>query len=84
MPEKIDKASEHLLSLINDVLDMSKIGNDGVKLEEIPIDLDEEIERSMPLRMYRRKKKALYLKLTKKRWHIPDFLEAPDICAGFF
>ena len=43
--EKIDKASHHLLSLINDVLDMSKIGSGKVHLEEIPVDLDEEMEK---------------------------------------
>lgn len=53
--EKIDKASHHLLSLINDVLDMSKIGSGKVHLEEIPVDLDEEMERSMRLQMYRRR-----------------------------
>ena len=43
--EKIDKASHHLLSLINDVLDMSKIGSGKIHLEEIPVDLDEEMEK---------------------------------------
>ena len=41
----IDHATKHLLSLINDVLDMSKLGNEGIQLEEIPIDLDEEIQK---------------------------------------
>lgn len=43
--EKIDMASQHLLSLINDVLDMSKFGSEGVELEEVPIRLDEEMEK---------------------------------------
>lgn len=42
---KIDKAANHLLSLINDVLDMSKIGSEGIQSEEIPLDLKEEIEK---------------------------------------
>lgn len=43
--DKIDMASNHLLSLISDILDMSKISSDGIKLEEVPIDLNEEIEK---------------------------------------
>jgi len=43
--ENIDQSTSHLLSLINDVLDMSKIGNDSIKLEEVPIDLDEEVQK---------------------------------------
>ena len=43
--EKIDKASSHLLSLISDVLDMSKIGTDGIQLEEVPIDLEDELQK---------------------------------------
>lgn len=43
--EKIDQASHHLLSLINDVLDMSKIGSGEIELEEIPINLEDEIKK---------------------------------------
>lgn len=42
---KIDMASNHLLSLISDILDMSKISSEGIHLEEVPIDLNEEIEK---------------------------------------
>lgn len=41
----IDHSTQHLLSLINDVLDMSKLGNEGIQLEEIPIDLEEEVQK---------------------------------------
>lgn len=43
--DKIDMASNHLLSLNSDILDMSKISSEGINLEEVPIDLDEEIEK---------------------------------------
>ncbi len=41
--EKVQQSSQHLLSLINDVLDMSKIESDGVVLNKEPIGLSEQI-----------------------------------------
>ena len=43
--EKIDVASSHLLSLINDVLDMSKLGSKELYCEEEPVNLKEETEK---------------------------------------
>ncbi len=75
--EKIDKASEHLLSLINDVLDMSKIGNDGVKLEEIPIDLDEEIEKIHAIADVQAEEKGIVFEINKKEMEHPGLLGSP-------
>jgi len=41
--ERIDAAGRHLLSLINEVLDMSKIESGGMVLEESAFDLGEEL-----------------------------------------
>lgn len=41
--EKVQQSSQHLLSLINDVLDMSKIESDDVTLNKEPISLAEQI-----------------------------------------
>ena len=41
---KIDSASSHLLSLLNDVLDMSQLEHGGTKLEHIPFDLKDELQ----------------------------------------
>ena len=42
---KIDQSTGHLLSLINDVLDMSKIGSEQIQMEELPIDLEDEVRK---------------------------------------
>ncbi len=46
--DKIDVASEHLLSLLNDVLDMSRLEQGKIELEHRPFDLQEEL-RSVAL-----------------------------------
>ncbi|MBR3349919.1 MAG: response regulator, partial [Solobacterium sp.] len=37
--EKIDSSSQHLLALINDILEMSRIENGGIELDYEPLDL---------------------------------------------
>lgn len=43
--QKVQTSSKHLLSLINDVLDMSKIESSGVILNTEPVNLSEQIEQ---------------------------------------
>ncbi len=43
--EKVKMSSEHLLKLINDVLDMARIENGKITLEEKPINLRESINK---------------------------------------
>ena len=42
--DKIDVVSQHLLSLLNDVLDMSRLEQGGVELENRPFDLNTELQ----------------------------------------
>lgn len=43
--QKIKLASNHMLSLINDILDMSKIESDKVELQLVPVSLAEQINQ---------------------------------------
>ena len=42
--DKIQKASGHLLDLLNDVLDMSKLESGKIQLEQIPFELEKEMK----------------------------------------
>jgi len=42
---KIDQASQHLLAVINDILDISKIEADHLSLEQVAFTLDEEVAK---------------------------------------
>lgn len=43
--KKVDVTSKHLLSLLNDVLDMSKMESDDIELEHVAMDIDEEVQK---------------------------------------
>lgn len=45
--EQIDQSGSHLLSLVNDILDMAKIDADSMVLEQTPFDLRECIETTL-------------------------------------
>ena len=47
--EKIRISSEHLLSLLNDVLDMSKLESGRMEIEHVPFDLAEVLEKTQTL-----------------------------------
>lgn len=66
--EKIDSSSHYLLSLINDILDMSRIENGKMTTEEAYIDLEKLIDRIDAMIRVQTDNKGIWLMLKK---HIP-------------
>ncbi|MBU5681128.1 ATP-binding protein [Blautia sp. MSJ-9] len=70
--DKIDMASEHLLSLISDVLDMSKLESGEAELEMVTFFLDEELKHIQGIVENKAKEKQIDFSiqdtLVKHRW----------------
>lgn len=64
--DKIDTASNHLLSLINDVLDMSKMESGEIELEHVPFSLDEELKDIYTIVDNKVQEKQIYLEIQDK------------------
>jgi signal transduction histidine kinase/CheY-like chemotaxis protein len=60
----IRRNSEHLLSLVNDVLDLTRAESSQMNLRKEWVDLDHEIEKSIEIVMPLAKKKNLWLTFT--------------------
>ena len=60
----IQTASRNLLTLMNDILDLSKIESDKVEIEHAPFDLKETLNQSLGIVMERAREKGLALTLT--------------------
>ncbi|MEW6266318.1 MAG: cache domain-containing protein [Thermodesulfobacteriota bacterium] len=63
----ITRSGEHLLNLINNVLDISKIESGRVELEESPLDLDQVIQEIVSLMYVRAREKGLDFTLERPR-----------------
>ncbi len=66
----INRSGEHLLSLINDVLDMAKIDAGRIAIENAPLDLTDLVSGVMDLMRLRAEEKGLKL----------CFQQTPDFC----
>ena len=61
--DKIDASAEHLLSTINDILDLSKIEAGKVMLEEVPVDIDVLLNNVRSILAARAQAKGLLLQV---------------------
>ena len=66
----INRSGEHLLSLINDVLDMAKIDAGRIAIEKAPLDLSDLVSGVMDLMRLRAEEKGLELSI----------LQTPELC----
>ena len=76
--ERIDKASKHLLNLINDILDMSKIEANKMEIKAVPFELDDIIARIRNISMVNAMEKKQNL-LINVDDHIPNTLVGDDL-----
>jgi PAS domain S-box-containing protein len=69
---KIDNAARHLLQVINDILDLSRIDADKMVLEDTEFSLDELVGRAVEMVSDRAREKGLELVLDRD--HVPERL----------
>ncbi len=71
--ELIHKSSNNLLTVINDILDYSKIESNQIVIEKLPIKLEEEIDEVINLLKYKANEKGIEL-LTDYDKNIPQYI----------
>jgi len=75
--DSIDMASDHLMSLINDVLDMSKLESGKVELESIEFSLDEELRYVANIMEPKAREKQIELHIDDSGVMHPSFIGSP-------
>ncbi len=68
----IDKSSDHLIHLLNDVLDLTKLQFGKIKLEKVTFNPKDTINEACQLHLQEAKKKGLDLRLTHN--NLPEWL----------
>jgi len=76
--DKIEEASKHLLGVINDILDMSKIEADKLELASLPFNFEKMLQHAVTVSAFRIDEKAqrLLIYIDEK---IPDLLLGDDL-----
>ncbi len=69
----VDDASNHLLSLINDVLDLTKLDSEKAQLENEPLDIEEIIHNTVNSFLFQTEEKGLTFYVDCKQ-ELPQFI----------
>lgn len=75
--EKIDESSEHLLSLINDVLDLTRIESGKVKYNPVPADVKNITDSSLNITKGFLTNRDINFKIQREEAKIPNVLADP-------
>jgi PAS domain S-box-containing protein len=68
--EHIETAGQHLLEIINGVLDLASVESAGIQLKEEPFELDELVRRTLAMVALRAEQKALELVVDNQAGHL--------------
>ena len=75
--EKIDESSEHLLSLINDVLDLARVESGKVKCNPVPADLKSITDSALDITKGFLTNRDISFKIQREEAKIPNVLVDP-------
>ena len=75
--EKIDESSEHLLSLINDVLDLTRVESGKVKYNPVPADLKSITDSALDITKGFLTNRDISFKIQREEAKIPNVLVDP-------
>ncbi len=76
--EVISTAGENLLTVINDILDLSKIEAGKITLENVLFSLHSELKNVISILNFQAEKKGLYLKLEMEEG-VPEYVKGPPV-----
>ncbi|WP_062268984.1 PAS domain-containing hybrid sensor histidine kinase/response regulator [Endozoicomonas arenosclerae] len=74
----LERCGQHLLTLINDILDLTKIETQGVELHPVPVDIRQLLQETRELFVPRAEHKALQLNLSIDE-DVPDWVEVDEV-----
>ena len=75
--EKIDESSEHLLSLINDVLDLTRVESGKVKYEPVPTDMKKVTDSVLDITKGLLRNRDINFQIQREETKVPNVLADP-------